>query len=632
MAPKKEEEKDQTVKVMLRVRPLITREIEAKQTCNRITYDSKTEISIEAPNDRGRRKYTFHEVYPPGTRNAHVYETYAKDAVEAAFKGYHGVLFVYGQTASGKTHTISCDDDGDKGMLQQSMFEVWDTIQNDKTATYNCTLSYVEIYNEQVTDLLAEKERDRPVRLQTATFGEVIMLNENTGQPVGVPVQSYQDTMKYFRKGQNMKAMAATSMNDRSSRSHTIFSLDIEKSTRVIDPTKSGEAKNLTALKGRLVLCDLAGSERVAKTKAEGATLKEAAHINSSLLVLGNVVKALTDKKVQHAPFRESKLTRILQYSLSGHGKTAIIVTISPSDENTDESLSAIAFGQRAILIKQQAQKHEIRDYQALYLALQTELDRRVDDGIVAAVSEERRLAEEKMEQYVSRINVLEAENKLLMQENTDLRAGKNVPPRRVDPNAGVTTSVGTQELLKAASESSTFQTAEWNKIAQGLISKVKELSEQLQNGNNERHQLREKLRAEESKCFSLGIRFRDVLEESIFMRRDLEREMNDLRAQVAASQGTEFLAPTLPQDRAREVDLDTTPQPVSPAQSPLDPNNPTAVSSKIIKELSKAQEEVNILKKDIAELLVYQRLAADAIVMLYHDKNRLAAQLGKSS
>ena len=617
---------DQTVKVYLRVRPLITREVNAKHTTNRITFypNNKSEVYVEQGANQGRKTFHFHEVFPPGTPQNYVYDRFAADAVEAAFSGYHGVMFVYGQTASGKTFTISNDKPGELGMLQQSMFKVWDTIQSDKESTYNCTLSYVEIYNDEVSDLLADG--NPRVKLQTASLGEVIMLSERTGEKVGVSVSSYKQTMDCFLKGQEAKATSATNMNDRSSRSHTIFSLDIEKSSNVVDPS-TGAMKSLTALKGRLILCDLAGSERVSKTGAEGTTLKEAGHINSSLLVLGNVVKALTDPTVQHAPFRESKLTRILQYSLTGHGKTSIVVTISPSDDNVEESVSAIRFGQRAIMIKQSAQKHEIRDYQALYLALQQELDRRVDDGIVAAVAEEKRLAAEKLDAAESQIKLLEAENQLLKKENASLRRGAHVDPNSAD--VGRQRSESSANLLDRAKASDGKVDQESQALIRSLCEKLRDKMAELDKLHAERAALAEKARQEESKCYSLGIRFRDVVERTTLQRLALEREIDALRAESAAAKGVEFLSATFPSRAETEMENEALPK-TPPVLSPRPGGQDQGVSTRIMDELTKAHDAIAILRQERTELLAYQLRASDAIRLLYHEKQELQQKLKK--
>ncbi|EPY25284.1 kinesin [Angomonas deanei] len=358
------------ISVFLRVRPPIPREKD--HTFNNIKFNDSDPRAVTIARKSGSRKveneYLFNRVFRQNSRQEDVYNNFGKNAINAAFDGQHGVLFVYGQTGSGKTYTISNDDPKNpqnQGVLQQAMHEIWEKIANDKDHDYSCSVSYVQLYNEILTDLLDEQKGRVRIQMGTEGRGDVVLMAESSGKGVEKPVKDYKETMEMFRVGMNRKEMANTSMNNTSSRSHTVFSFHINRATKV-GAVKVDSDGPTVALEGRLVLCDLAGSERVSKTHAEGKTLGEATHINGSLLVLGKVVAALTEKNSQHAPFRESKLTRILQYSLLGNGNTSIMINISPSDDNTEESLSAVYFGQRAIQIKQDAKRHEVLDYKAL--------------------------------------------------------------------------------------------------------------------------------------------------------------------------------------------------------------------------------------------------------------------------
>ena len=622
----KKGESKQSVRVMCRVRPLISREIADKHTTERVKWypDDTRKIEVLAPGDRGKKNFQFDEVFPPGTSQKHVYDSFAKEAVDAAFQGYHGVLFVYGQTASGKTFTISHEDSENPenlGMIQRAMFDLWATIQKDTESNYTCKMSYVEIYNEKVTDLLGDPKGNRNVKLVSAQRGEVLMYKEGTQEIVGVPVSGYEETMANFERGSGAKSMGSTNVNLHSSRSHTILAIDIEKSNRV---TAGGSTANLTALKGRLILCDLAGSERVSKTKAEGTTLKEANNINLSLLVLGNVVKALTEKSVQFAPFRGSQLTRILQYSLSGHGKTSIIVTVSNSDNEVEETIGSINFGQRAIQIKQEAQKHETRDYQALYLELQQQLDKKVDDGIEEAVTEERRRCEEEMTDKDNQIEVLKAENFRLSSTLEAMQAGKPIP-KYADPNATkeLARQSSTAEILaeaKSGARASSSSSADTGmgvhsaQIIDKLVFKLKESTDNVKTLQQERHDLAAKCREKESTLYALGVRYRDMVVASMQDQKARMQELNDYKAQLAQAQGQKFVPMEMPTEALEsEATTPTARMSASPGAE--------ADDTRLLAELQKAYTAIDILREERVNLFVYQKKAEDSIRFLYHER-----------
>lgn len=606
---------DQSVRVYLRVRPPIGREIVENHPCGNLTFDPQdpTAVIIRASQDDAAalKRFTFHRVFPPTSTQSELYEHYAKEAVAASFEGYHGVLFVYGQTGSGKTYTIcnGSEKPQDQGMLQQSLLDVWSRIEQDKEFEYNCAVSYVEIYNEAISDLLAEKGDDNKVRLQSGQYGEVTMLNETTGAPIEHHVSSYAETLGCFTRGVSLKQMRKTDMNATSSRSHTIFTLSIEKAQRVAGANGSGGTR-LTALKGKLILCDLAGSERASKTGAEGAALKEANNINTSLLVLGNVVKALTEKKAQHAPFRESKLTRILQYSLSGNGKTAIVVNVSPSDDNTQESIGAIGFGQRAILIKQRAQRHEVLDYRALYLQLQAELDRRVEGGVGTALEEAQRAAKEQADELNGRIALLEQENAALKQENAAMRSGKSP----VTPASG--------GAAGAAAGGARFSDDSWRSVVDKQKEALDEATRRAERLRGEVASLQKRLHEEERQTFALGIRFRDTLRITQQQRAEGNNALQMLQAEIAALRGTEYLAATLP-------DMETSGSPAvgtggGGEASPLTASTGRASGfDELLADNEKLLTAVGALRRERTELLVYQHKAARAIRLLYAESQR---------
>eukprot|EP00826_Nyctotherus_ovalis_P052269 TRINITY_DN6603_c0_g1_i4.p1 TRINITY_DN6603_c0_g1~~TRINITY_DN6603_c0_g1_i4.p1 ORF type:complete len:681 (+),score=237.15 TRINITY_DN6603_c0_g1_i4:384-2426(+) len=254
--------------------------------------------------------------------------------VRAHFK--LGTIFAYGQTGCGKTFTMVGSNGELKGIIPNTFSHVFDSISTfGKERRFLLRCSYLEIYNEAIHDLL-EYSPDRKLELKEDPQKGIYIKGL-----ANVIVKSVQDIEQTMARGATNRHTAETNMNKDSSRSHCIFTIYIETAE-----TKPDGNQLLRA--GKLNLVDLAGSERQAKTQAEGIRLKEAAKINLSLSALGNVISALVDGKSSHIPYRDSKLTRLLQDSLGGNTKTLMIACVSPADYNYDETLSTLRYAARA--------------------------------------------------------------------------------------------------------------------------------------------------------------------------------------------------------------------------------------------------------------------------------------------
>ncbi|KAJ2118741.1 hypothetical protein GGF48_004464, partial [Coemansia sp. RSA 921] len=262
------------------------------------------------------------------------------------FNGYNGTVFCYGQTGSGKTFTMmgaDIDNDSLKGITPRIVEGVFGQIvESPPTVEYMVKASYMEIYMERIRDLLNPDETNLPVHEDKANGVYVKGLME-------VFVSSIDEVYQVMRQGAKNRVVAYTNMNAESSRSHSIFQITIEQKDTVSGKTKMG----------RLFLVDLAGSEKVGKTGATGQTLEEAKKINKSLSALGMVINALTDGKSTHIPYRDSKLTRILQESLGGNSRTTLIINCSPSSFNAAETVGTLRFGMRAKSIKNKAKVNQ---------------------------------------------------------------------------------------------------------------------------------------------------------------------------------------------------------------------------------------------------------------------------------
>ena len=251
-------------------------------------------------------------------------------------------MFAYGQTGAGKSYTMmgaDIDDNVSKGIIPRIVEQIFASIlASPGNIEYTVRVSYMEIYMEKIRDLLQPQNDNLPIHEEKSRGVYVKGLLE-------IYVSSVQEVYEVMRRGGTARAVAATNMNQESSRSHSIFVITITQKN-----VESGSAKS-----GQLFLVDLAGSEKVGKTGASGQTLEEAKKINKSLSALGMVINSLTDGKSTHIPYRDSKLTRILQESLGGNSRTTLIINCSPSSYNDAETLGTLRFGVRAKAIKNKA-------------------------------------------------------------------------------------------------------------------------------------------------------------------------------------------------------------------------------------------------------------------------------------
>lgn len=277
-----------------------------------------------------------------GCKQQDIFDFSIRSTVDDILNGYNGTVFAYGQTGAGKSYTMmgtNIDDDEGRGVIPRIVEQIFASIMSSpSTIEYTVRVSYMEIYMEKIRDLLAPQNDNLPIHEEKNRGVYVKGLLE-------IYVSSVQEVYEVMRRGGAARAVAATNMNQESSRSHSIFVVTITQKN-----VETGSAKS-----GQLFLVDLAGSEKVGKTGASGQTLEEAKKINKSLSALGMVINALTDGKSSHVPYRDSKLTRILQESLGGNSRTTLIINCSPSSYNDAETLGTLRFGTRAKSIKNKA-------------------------------------------------------------------------------------------------------------------------------------------------------------------------------------------------------------------------------------------------------------------------------------
>ena len=332
-----------TVKVVARFRPQNNIELAAG---SRPIVEFTGEDTCTVTSNEASGAFTFDRVFPTTGSQQDVFDYSIRNTVDDVLAGYNGTVFAYGQTGSGKTYTMmgaDIEDSEAKGIIPRIVEQIFDRImKSDGSIEFTVKVSYMEIYMEKIRDLMVPSNDNLPIHEDKQRGVYVKGLHE-------FYVAEVREVYMMLEKGGQSRAVAATNMNQESSRSHSIFVIEVTQKN-----LETGSARS-----GRLFLVDLAGSEKVGKTGASGQTLEEAKKINRSLSSLGNVINALTDSKSTHIPYRDSKLTRILQESLGGNSRTTLIVNCSPSSYNDAETISTLRFGERAKAIKQKAKINE---------------------------------------------------------------------------------------------------------------------------------------------------------------------------------------------------------------------------------------------------------------------------------
>ncbi|XP_073336299.1 kinesin-like protein KIF21A isoform X1 [Pagrus major] len=440
---------ESSVRVALRIRPQLARE--KIEGCHICTFVMPGEPQVVLGKDKA---FTYDHVFDINTQQETIYNHCTEKLIEGCFEGYNATIFAYGQTGSGKTYTMGTGFDvniGEEelGIIPRAVNHLFRGIEERiQTATeqgkpvpeFKINAQFLELYNEEVLDLF-DSTRDIEARKQRSN----IKIHEDASggiYTVGVTtrtVTSAAEMIQCLKLGALSRTTASTQMNVQSSRSHAIFTIHLCQ-VRVCSPdnddnttdnrlANNSEINEFETLTAKFHFVDLAGSERLKRTGATGDRAKEGISINCGLLALGNVISALGDrsKRSTHVPYRDSKLTRLLQDSLGGNSQTMMIACISPSDRDFMETLNTLKYANRARNIKNKVVVNQDRASQQIS-ALRTEIAR-LQMELMEYKTGKRMVGEDGMEG----INDLVHENSMLQTENNNLRVRVKAMQETID-------------------------------------------------------------------------------------------------------------------------------------------------------------------------------------------------------
>ncbi|XP_312517.6 kinesin-like protein KIF3A [Anopheles gambiae] len=546
----KNEGEIENVRVVVRVRPMDKSELDVGSQ-NVIKVDkSNRSITVVKPNANSSeppKVYYFDNVFGEDSTQIDLYVDTARPIVDKVLEGYNGTILAYGQTGTGKTYTMSgsADSPQTKGIIPNTFAHIFGHIARGKeNQKFLVRVSYMEIYNEEVRDLLG-KELNKSLEVKERADIGVFVKDLS-----GYVVHNADDLDNIMKLGNKNRVVGATKMNSESSRSHAIFSITVESS-------ETDEAGRQYVRMGKLQLVDLAGSERQSKTQSSGLRLKEATKINLSLSVLGNVISALVDGKSTHIPYRNSKLTRLLQDSLGGNSKTVMCASISPADSNYVETISTLRYACRAKSIQNLAHINEepkdalLRHFQEEIEELKRQLEEGIfqqgiesgdeeeeEDGDGEGEDEEDAVEEECDPDADRERERLERKEKQRKEKARERKEKSDAEKELLEKKA----MENQQELKKAKSEQDQLRaklSSLENKILVGgenLLEKAKEQELLLENSITELEQrtktereLKENLQKIEAERIDIEERYSSLQEECVGKTKKLQRVMSML-------------------------------------------------------------------------------------------------------
>ncbi|XP_052604647.1 kinesin-like protein KIF21A isoform X12 [Peromyscus californicus insignis] len=464
---------ESSVRVAVRIRPQLAKEkIEGCHICTSVTPG---EPQVFLGKDKA---FTFDYVFDIDSQQEQIYTQCIEKLIEGCFEGYNATVFAYGQTGAGKTYTMGTGFDvnimeEEQGIISRAVKHLFKSIEEKKTTAikngvpppeFKVNAQFLELYNEEVLDLfdttrdIDAKNKKSNIRIHEDSTGGIYTVGVTTRT-----VNTEPEMMQCLKLGALSRTTASTQMNVQSSRSHAIFTIHVCQ-TRVCPQTdtenatdnkmisESSQMNEFETLTAKFHFVDLAGSERLKRTGATGERAREGISINCGLLALGNVISALGDKskRATHVPYRDSKLTRLLQDSLGGNSQTIMIACVSPSDRDFMETLNTLKYANRARNIKNKVMVNQDRASQQIN-ALRSEITR-LQMELMEYKTGKRIIDEEGVES----INDMFHENAMLQTENNNLRVRIKAMQETVDAlRARITQLVSNQanQVLARAGE-----------------------------------------------------------------------------------------------------------------------------------------------------------------------------------
>ncbi|XP_041652430.1 kinesin-like protein KIF21A isoform X3 [Cheilinus undulatus] len=485
---------ESSVRVALRIRPQLARE--KIEGCHICTYVMPGEPQVILGKDKS---FTYDYMFDMDSTQDAIYSTCTEKLIEGCFEGYNATVFAYGQTGSGKTYTMGTGFDvnildDELGIIPRAVQHLFKGIEERRQAAqeqgrpvpeFKINAQFLELYNEEVLDLFdsaRDMKQKSHIKIHEDANGGIYTVGVTTRT-----VSSAAEMIQCLKLGALSRTTASTQMNVQSSRSHAIFTIhlcqvrvcasdnqDNETDNRVSNGnSEMDEYETLTA---KFHFVDLAGSERLKRTGATGDRAKEGISINCGLLALGNVISALGDrsKRSSHVPYRDSKLTRLLQDSLGGNSQTVMIACISPSDRDFMETLNTLKYANRARNIKNKVMVNQDKASQQIS-ALRTEIAR-LQMELMEYKTGKRLMGEDGVESFSDMFH----ENSMLQTENSNLRVRVKAMQETIDAQRARLTQLLSDQANQALSRAGEGGTEEIGNMIQGYIKEIEDLRAKL--------------------------------------------------------------------------------------------------------------------------------------------------------
>ncbi|XP_050438824.1 kinesin-like protein KIF21A isoform X2 [Adelges cooleyi] len=617
-------EDESSVKVAVRIRPQIAREvIDGCRICTNVTPG---EPQVTLGSDKS---FTYDYVFDTHENQQTVYEDCASSLVAGALQGYNATVLAYGQTGSGKTYTMGSGfdlenvDDSDPsatGIIPRAIHQLFDGIQNIKQQSmdngeppphFTVTAQFLELYNEEIIDLF-----DTACDYSSAKSKNGIRIHEDMQHNIYVTgvswktINSASEALSSLRQGALSRTTAATAMNSQSSRSHAVFTINIQQKrfvkqedegtestleecgTNSTGNRNAGEFETLTA---KFHFVDLAGSERLKRTGATGDRAKEGISINCGLLALGNVISALGDRsrKVMHVPYRDSKLTRLLQDSLGGNSRTVMIACVSPSDRDFMETLNTLKYANRARNIQNKVVINQDKSSRTIQILRQEIQQLQLE---IMEYKQGKRTVNENGEECV---NDTYLENNMLQTEISNMRTRIKAMQETID----VLTTKNTQLLAEKA-------TGAWLNTDAGLESNMADV---IQGYLKEIEELRAKLLESEHMCGQLRKNASSPVKSHFTNSNNDEYSSKELIAKAKLElENEKQTLQRLISVKSHGSDSESTDSADSEDNSSDDEDERASVDSQYSQELANLTSEINLKQKLIEELELSQRRLAN--------------------